>query len=106
MHTQMADGFVPSSASLNPAAVANPCRWCGADLIIEWADVSTYAEINRVIPGAVTCPTPGCSPHCPTCRSTVGDIHGPNCGEIIAGKLGDPQPCTITRDDCGPRLVT
>lgn len=81
------------------------CAWCDAEMDWEWVWVGTYTDPGRTIPGRVTCPTPGCGPRCPTCRREPGDIHGPECGEIIAGKLGDLRPCTITEADCGERMA-
>ena len=103
IRTQMADGYLPPSASLNPAAVANPCPWCGAELTQEWCDISTPGDPDLVTRGRVTCPTAGCGPRCPVCRGEIGDIHGPNCGDIMAAKPGGLRPATITHEDCGSR---
>ena len=89
---------------LGPLAAA--CAWCDVELDIEWAEITACGDAEpRYVPGKVKCPTPGCVPRCPSCHGQVGDIHGPNCGEVMAAKLGGLQPCTITRGDCGDRMA-
>lgn len=79
-----------------------PCAWCGSPLNVDYVDVTALGggtfETTR---GRSQCSNPRCAPRCPTCKREVGDIHGPECGAIIAGKLGDVAPCTISRADCG-----
>lgn len=86
---------------------ADPCAWCGAELDVDWCEITALGDAEpRYVRGQVTCPTPGCVPRCPTCDGQVGDIHGPDCGDVMATKLGDLRPCTITRADCGDRMAT
>jgi hypothetical protein len=81
------------------------CAWCGAELDISWVDTSMLGGDFSTTRGRSACPTPGCGPRCPICRGQIGDLHGPHCGPIMAAKLGDLEPCTITRADCGAQHV-
>lgn len=80
------------------------CAWCDAELDETWVDVSALGDATfTTVRGRSQCPTIGCVPRCPVCRREPGDIHGPKCGDIMARKLGDLRPATITREDCGVR---
>lgn len=84
---------------------ADPCAWCGAELNETWLDVTALGSSFDTVRGPAECPTVGCTPRCPVCHREPGDIHGPDCGEVMAAKLGDLRPCTIARADCGSRMV-
>jgi hypothetical protein len=76
------------------------CEVCGADAhVIEAADVSTFGDSKpRQVPTRVECSTPRCGEVCKVCRRDPGDVHGPDCGDLMALKV--ERPHIVDRSDC------
>jgi hypothetical protein len=77
------------------------CPRCSAVIEdVDWIDISAYGDAEpRYIAGRHgPCPTEGCGTTCPTCRRAEGDIHGAECGPVMARKVEDPT--RVSREDC------
>jgi hypothetical protein len=83
------------------APMVIPCGICCGDrLVLDYAEVTTMrdAETQYVPTRIGRCPTPRCGEVCKLCRREPGDVHGPDCGPLMADKLDRPH--IITKEDC------
>ncbi|WP_433078923.1 hypothetical protein ACQP1P_38715 [Dactylosporangium sp. CA-052675] len=78
------------------------CSICGAERDEpEQVDVSQLVStFNTKVYGryAKPCPTPRCGEVCKICRREPGDVHGPDCGPLMAAKL--ERPHIVDESDC------
>lgn len=81
---------------------AHLCRICGAEREgPEQVDVRGLGSVfSTTVDGRyrTPCPTPRCGEVCKVCRREIGDVHGPDCGPLMATKL--ERPHIITVEDC------
>jgi hypothetical protein len=77
------------------------CPLCGAprDFDGTWVEVTTYSDPEpEYLPGRVWCSTPKCGQVCKLCRREPGDVHGPDCGPLMFGKV--ERPHIVDASDC------
>jgi len=76
------------------------CSICAAPVLTgEYAEVTMLSDPKpRYVPGRAMCPTPRCGEVCKVCRREVGDVHGPDCGPLMFGKL--ERPHIVDASDC------
>lgn len=77
-----------------------PCEVCGAAArVLEAAEVTSFGEADRrFVPTRIECSTPRCGEVCKVCRREPGDVHGPDCGDLMATKV--ERPHIVDRSDC------
>lgn len=83
------------------AAETVTCGVCGRpQRVTDWAEVSTFGDaVPVLIPGRLeSCPTPRCGEVCKVCRREPGDVHGPDCGPLMFGKV--ERPHIVDASDC------
>lgn len=87
---------------------AHPCLRCGTTPEIDWIDITEAGGAVDVIPGRSVCMTDNCLDdngsdrvplsRCRSCSRPPGEVHGPDCGPLMASKV--ERPHIITEEDC------
>lgn len=81
--------------------ITSRCPICGSPILTgEYADATMLGDPRpHYVPTRQwTCPTPRCGEVCVICRREPGDVHGPDCGPLMALKL--ERPHIVDESDC------